>query len=157
MTLSALSKKIEKVENEINKHQEIISDKKKELAELKKQPDVHYSYRRSRSVERVLFQRLKQNLERKSRMKCLTIFLQLQRKVLQYHKKIIPITYSRMKRKVVLRTYSRMKRKVTLRTYSRMKRKVTLRTYDRMETEGNPENIQQDGTEGNPENIQQTY
>ena len=37
MTLSALSKKIEKVENEINKHQEIISDKKKELAELKKQ------------------------------------------------------------------------------------------------------------------------
>ena len=37
MTLSALSKKIEKVENEINKHQEIISDKKKELVELKKQ------------------------------------------------------------------------------------------------------------------------
>ena len=37
MTLSAFSKKIEKVENEINKHQEIISDKKKELAELKKQ------------------------------------------------------------------------------------------------------------------------
>lgn len=37
MTLSALSKKIEKVENEINKHQEIISDKKNELAELKKQ------------------------------------------------------------------------------------------------------------------------
>lgn len=37
MTLSALFKKIEKAENEINKHQEIISDKKKELAELKKQ------------------------------------------------------------------------------------------------------------------------
>ena len=29
MTLSALSKKIEKVENEINKHQEIISDSKR--------------------------------------------------------------------------------------------------------------------------------
>ena len=37
MTLSALSKKIEKVENEISKYQKIISDKKKELAELKKQ------------------------------------------------------------------------------------------------------------------------
>ena len=37
MPLSALYKKIEKVENEINKHQEIISGKKKELAELKKQ------------------------------------------------------------------------------------------------------------------------
>ena len=37
MTLSALSKKIEKVENEISKYQKIISDRKKELAELKKQ------------------------------------------------------------------------------------------------------------------------
>ena len=64
MTLSALSKKIEKVENEINKHQEIISDKKKELAELKKQ-------------QRTL----------KSQKKCSINFLRWQMKVQQFHMK----------------------------------------------------------------------
>ena len=67
MTLSALSKKIEKVENEINKHQEIISDKKKELAELKKQ-------------QRTL------QLQEKQK-KCSINFLRWQMKVQQFHMK----------------------------------------------------------------------
>lgn len=86
MTLSALSKKIEKVENEINKHQEIISDKKKELAELKSS-SVHYSYRRNRSEERISFLLWKKNLERKSQKKCSINFLLWQMKVQQFHMK----------------------------------------------------------------------
>ena len=56
MTLSALSKKIEKVENEINKHQEIISDKKKELAELKWDVNQIHSVRSGKCDQRHLGQ-----------------------------------------------------------------------------------------------------
>lgn len=51
MTLSALSKKIEKVENEIRNHQKIISDKKKELAELKKQQHLLQAQERQKRGE----------------------------------------------------------------------------------------------------------
>lgn len=51
MTLSALSKKIEKVENEIKNHQKIISDKKKELAELKKQQHLLQAQERQKRGE----------------------------------------------------------------------------------------------------------
>ena len=64
MTLSALSKKIEKVENEISKYQKIISDRKKELAELKKQ-SICYRCRKNRRWERTSFPLWKKNLEQK--------------------------------------------------------------------------------------------
>ena len=51
MTLSALSKKIEKVENEIKNHQKTISDKKKELAELKKQQHLLQAQERQKREE----------------------------------------------------------------------------------------------------------
>ena len=77
MTLSALSKKIEKVENEINKHQEIISDKKKELAELKKQQRTLQLQEKQKRGENFI-----STLE-----ECSINFLRWQMKVQQFHMK----------------------------------------------------------------------
>ena len=83
MTLSALSKKIEKVENEINKHQEIISDKKKELVELKKQQRTLQLQEKQKRGENFI-----STLEQKSQKKCSINFLLWQMKVQQFHMKI---------------------------------------------------------------------
>ena len=130
MTLSALFKKIEKVENEINKHQEIISDKKKDLAELKKQQRTLQLQEKQKRGERFI-STLEAKLGTEVTDEMLNNFL------------------------AIAKESSAISQENNSNNIQQDETEGSSENIRQDQTEGNPENIQQDETEDNPENIYQ--
>lgn len=132
MTLSALFKKIEKVENEINKHQEIISDKKKELTELKKQQRTLQLQEKQKRGESFI-STLEAKLGTEVTDEMLNNFL------------------------AIAKESSAISQENNSNSIQQDETEGSSENIRQDETEGNPENIQQDETGNVYGNIQQTY